>query len=477
MTGPPSHELLGRLEARLGPKGFTRDPEIMEPWLSDWRGRYRGSSAALLSPADTDEVRAIVVLCAAQGSALVPQGGNSSMAGGATPGAQGDALLLSLRRMKRVRLLDPLENLMVAEAGMTLSEVHDAALGAGRRFPLSLAAKGTATVGGLVSTNAGGTQVLRHGTMRALVAGIEAVLPSGDLFDSLAGLKKDNRGYDIGQLLVGAEGTLGVVTAAALRLVPLASRAVAWAGMDDPTSALSLLRRLEAGPGAIESFELIPGSALELVLRHIPGTRAPIAANCPWHVLIEAVGTEPAEELGSSLAEAAAGGLIGDATVAASEAQADALWRLRESISEAERRDGPAAKHDISVPVAAMPRFVVEEALIVERRFPGVRVIAFGHLGDGNIHFNVRAPEGSDAASWLAGVGSEITRFVHDRVVAAGGSISAEHGIGQLKLDELVRTGDPVRLAAQRTIKDALDPLGIMNPGKLVPLARDSGKT
>lgn len=470
MTGPPSQALLDRLETRLGPKGFTRDAEAMAPWLTDWRGRFRGASAALLSPADTAEVQAIVRLCAQYDTALVPQGGNSSMVGGATPGAQGDALLLSLRRMNRVRRVSAEDNLLVAEAGVTLSAVHDAAAAAGRRFPLSLGAKGSATVGGLVSSNAGGTQVLRHGTMRALVAGVEAVLASGGRLDGLAALKKDNRGYDVGGLLIGAEGTLGVVTAAALRLVPaLRARAVAWVGLDAPTAALAVLRRLEAGATDVESFELIPADALALVLAHIPGTRAPIGGPHAWHVLIEAVGSvDPAEPLRESLAIAASDGLITDATLAASEAQADALWKLRDTISEAERIDGPAAKHDISVPVSAMPAFVVDAGREVESKFAGARVIAFGHLGDGNIHFNVRAPAGADAAAWLADRGAAVTAFVHDLVVAAGGSISAEHGIGQLKLAELERTGDPVRMAAQAAIKRALDPQGIMNPGKLV---------
>lgn len=465
--------MLGQLEAMLGPKGFTRDADIMSPWLTDWRGRYRGMAAALLSPANVEEVEAIVRSCAANDVALVPQGGNSSMVGGATPDGEGLSLLLSLRRMNRVRSVSADDNLLVAEAGVTLSAVHDAAAAAGRRFPLSLGAKGSATVGGLISTNAGGTQVLRHGTMRDLTAGVEAVLPSGERLDGLAALKKDNRGYDVARLLIGAEGTLGIVTAAALRLVPaVGARAVAWVGCESPRAALALLRRLESVT-AVESFELVPAAALTLVLAHIPGTRAPLGGAHGWHVLIETVGRQPAdalsEHLGKHLAVAAADGLVADATLAANEAQADALWKLRDAISEAERIDGPAAKHDVSVPVAAMPGFIVDAASATERRFPGARVIAFGHLGDGNVHFNVRGPADADAGRWLDESGAPVTRFVHDLAVAAGGSISAEHGIGQLKLDELARTGDPVRLAAQIAIKRALDPRGIMNPGKLVP--------
>lgn len=471
MAGPPSPALLDALEALLGPKGFTRDPHEMSPWLTDWRGRYTGASTAMLSPADTGQVQAVVRLCAASATALVPQGGNTSMAGGATPDAQGDSLLLSLRRMNRVRDVSADDNLLVAESGVTLSAVHDAALAVGRRFPLSLGAKGSATVGGLVSTNAGGTQVLRHGTMRGLVGGLEAVLPSGERLDGLAALRKDNRGYDIGQLLIGAEGTLGVVTAAALRLVPqFAARTVAWAGLDDPQAALTLLRRFESGGLAPESFELIPANALKLVLDHVPGTRAPLGASHRWHVLVEVVGdVDRAAAVRDALGEAAADGAVADATIAVNEAQADAFWNLRDSISEAERVEGPAAKHDISVPVGAMPAFVIDVAAAVEARFAGTRVIAFGHLGDGNIHFNVGMPKGAEADAWLSEEGAEATRFVYDRVVAAGGSISAEHGIGQMKIAELARTGDPARLAAQTAIKRALDPLGIMNPGKLLP--------
>jgi FAD/FMN-containing dehydrogenase len=401
---------------------------------------------------------------------LVPQGGNTSMVGGATPPADGSALLLSLRRMNRVRSVSPADNVLVAEAGVVLSAVHEAAAAAaGRRFPLSLGAKGSATVGGLVSTNAGGTQVLRFGPMRSLVLGLEAVLPDGSLYEGLSALRKDVRGYDLKHLLVGAEGTLGVVTAASLRLVAAAgSRAVAWAGLASPADALALLRRLEARLGeAVESFELVPDEALRLVLDHIPGTRAPLADRHAWHVLIEAVAPQgapdAAEALGRALGQEIGAGIAADATIAGSEAQAEALWRLRDSISEAERRLGPALKHDVSVPVAAMPAFMEEARAAVESRFEGARVLAFGHLGDGNVHFNVQAPAGEKA-------GAEVTRLVHDLAVAAGGSISAEHGIGQMKVDELARTASPAALAAQRAVKRALDPVGIMNPGKLFRL-------
>ena len=471
--------LLDRLQALLGPKGFSTDPDALAPRLSDWRGRYHGKAAALLSPASTAEVAAIVALAAAAGRALVPQGGNTSMVGGATPDASGDALLLSTRRLNRIRSLDAAAGIAVCEAGVILAELHEAALAVGRRFPLTLGARGSATIGGLVSTNAGGTQVLRFGPMRALVLGLEAVLPDGSLFEGLAALRKDNRGYDLRQLLIGAEGTLGIVTAASLRLVPaIGERAVAWVGVGTAERAMALLRHLEATMAeSIESFELVPRSALELVLAHVPGTRPPLGAPAPWNVLIEAVapmsapGPEPL--LYEGLRSALETGIAGDAVIAASEAQAEEFWRLRDSISEAEKKDGPAAKHDISVAVEAMAEFMTEAAAAVEARFPGTSVNAFGHLGDGNVHFNVRAPAGAPPA-WVEEEGEAVSRYVHDLVTEAGGSISAEHGIGQMKLAELGRLAEPARLHALRAIKRALDPRDIMNPGKLVPPATPS---
>jgi FAD/FMN-containing dehydrogenase len=474
MANPPPPALLDALERRLGPKGYSADRADLAPWLTDWRGRYHGAAAAMLSPAGTEEVAEIVRLCAAARVPLVPQGGNTSMSAGATPSPAGDSLLLSMRRMNRIRSLSFETDQAVCEAGVVLASLHEEAGKIGRRFPLSLGAKGSATVGGLVSTNAGGTQVLRFGTMRGLVLGLEAVLPDGSVYDGLAALRKDNRGYDLKQLLIGAEGTLGVVTAATLKLVPaVGARAVAWIGLASPERALELLRLLDAAVGpAVESFELVPKAALDLVLAHVPGTRAPLARAHEWNVLVEAVSPmvspSPEKDLTAALRAALETGVADDAVIAASEAQAEALWRLRDSISEGEQKDGPAAKHDISVQVADMPRFMTEAAAAVEARFPGTRVIAFGHLGDGNIHFNVRAPEGS-AGDWAFGEGQGVTAFVHDLVVAAGGSISAEHGIGQLRLAELARLGDPARLGAMRAIKAALDPHGIMNPGKLVP--------
>jgi FAD/FMN-containing dehydrogenase len=464
--------LIEDVRSRFGPNAAITDPADIEPWLTDWRGRFHGKAPAILSPASTDEVAEIVKLAGERCVPLVPQGGNTSMVGGATPPDDGSALILSLRRMNGIRSISAEHNVAIAEAGMILEQLHEQAAAVGRRFPLTLGSRGSCTVGGLISTNAGGTQVLRFGTMRALVAGLEAVLPDGSIHNGLSGLKKDNRGYNLDQLLIGAEGTLGIVTAAALRLVPAVyARAVGWAGVSDPQAALALLRDFEAKTNAIEGFELIPADSLALVLDHIPGTRRPLQGEHRWYVLIEATSStpelDPVELLQSLLAGAIEDRLVEDAMVASSEAQAEALWRIRDSISEAERTEGPSTAHDISVAVARMPGFLIEAKAAVENAFPGTIASAFGHLGDGNLHFHVRA--GSRAArDWNQSEGHEIERFVHDLVTAAGGSISAEHGIGQMKRGELERLAAPGDLAALRAIKRALDPEGLMNPGKLV---------
>ena len=466
-------DLIRAAEKALGPKGVITDAAEVAPWMSDWRGRVHGASPAILSPASTEEVVAIVKLAAEHRVPLVPQGGNTGMAAGATPSADGSEILLSMRRMSRIRSISGDSRLAVAEAGVVLQTLHEAAHEIGMRFPLTLGARGSCTIGGLTSTNAGGTQVLKFGTMRALVAGVEAVLPDGSVHSGLTGLKKDNRGYSLDQLLIGAEGTLGVITAVALRLVPaVTARAVAWAGVDSPGRALDLLRFLEARTNAVEGFELVPQDSLELVLKHVPGTRAPLSGAHQWHALIEAttadsgfdVGAELERLLGTALEE----GIIGDAVLAANEAQAEAFWKIRDTISEAERAEGQTLAHDISVPVADMPAFIIDAGAKVEQAFPGVIASGFGHLGDGNIHFHVRAASHA-APDWYDREGAKITMMVDDLVTAAGGSISAEHGIGQLKLAEFDRLAPPGRVHALRAIKQALDPLGIMNPGKLVP--------
>ncbi len=473
MSQAPSPDLLARLAALLGPKGYTTDADSMAPWLTDWRGKYTGRAAAMLSPGSTEEVAAVVRLCAAEKAALVPQGGNSGMVGGATPNSGGNQLLLSLRRMNRIRSIDAAAQIAVAEAGVILETFHHSALEHGLRFPLTLGGKGSATIGGLVSTNAGGTQVLRHGTMRALVAGIEAVLPDGSIFDGLAPLKKDNRGYDLRHLLCGAEGTLGIVTAATLHLVPAAiARCTAWIAIDSPKQALRLLRQLDASIGReLEGFEIIPHACLDAVLRHIPQTRAPIAAPHPWYVLAELAGDneqELSDALERQLATAIDAGLISDVVIAKNDRESDDFWRLRDSISEAERAEGPALQHDVSVPVDLMPTFIADNPARLAAAFPGARALSFGHLGDGNVHHHVQPPVGTDGAAWLAEHGAGVSRLVYAHVIELGGSLSAEHGIGQLKRDVMAELDSPARLAALRAIKAGLDPAGIFNPGKLI---------
>ena len=471
-------DFLAAATALLGERGITTDPDLLGPWLTDWRGRFTGRALALASPADTAQVAALVKLCALHGVPIVPQGGNSGMCGGATPDGSGDALLLSLRRMSKVRAFDPAARQITCEAGVVLQTLHETAEREGLRFPLTLGGKGSATVGGLISTNAGGTQVLRHGSMRAAVLGLEAVLADGSIFEALVPLKKDNRGFDLKQLLIGSEGTLGIVTAATLRLVPaVVERRVIWAGVQSLHAARKLLLHCEAAAGdALEGFEVMPQVTLDDVLHQLPTARAPLASPHEWHTLIELVagpgGEERLGEVAETMLESAfEAGLLDDAVVSANETQAEAFWLIRDSIAAAERAKGPAVQHDISVPVAQMPAFVETAVPLVEAAFQGTEALAFGHLGDGNVHFHVIAPAGVDPAEWYAGEGKAISARVYDLVTQWHGSISAEHGIGQLKLGELERLGDPVHLALMRQVKQALDPQGLLNPGKLVPLA------
>lgn len=470
--------MAGRLAAFAAalPDGLLATaPEDLEPHLTDWRGQKTGHADALARPRSLDECVALVKAAAAGNVALVPQGGNTGLVGGSVPEPAGGrpTVLVSMRRMNAIRGIDPAGLTMVAEAGAILSDVHAAAGDVGCAFPLSLGAKGSATIGGLVSTNAGGTQVLRHGTMRSLVLGLEAVLPDGTVLDQLAPLRKDTAGYDVKQLLIGAEGTLGLVTAAALKLVPApAQRVVAWAGVPSVPAALQLLARIRARVGErIESFELLPDDGLALVLLHLPGTRAPLGRAHRFHCLIELADADPqvllAHPLEEALEEAVAGGIAEDATIAQTEAQAAALWALRELLPEAEKRDGPTLKNDVAVAVASVPAFHAAAEAAAERAFPGARPLVFGHLGDGNLHWNLRPPPDTDRKTWLEAHGEAARRLLHDVVKAHGGTISAEHGIGTLKASELARTGDPGRLRVMRAVKAAIDPLGILNPGKI----------
>ena len=475
-TAQPLDAFLAAATELLGARGLTTDPERMDAWLTDWRGRYTGCALALAAPASTAEVAALVRLCAAYGVPIVPQGGNSGMAGGATPDESGTAIILSLRRMNMIRTLDPAAGQAVCEAGVVLQTLHEAAEAAQMRFPLTLGGKGSATIGGLIATNAGGTQVLRHGTMRAQVLGLEAVLASGEVLDLMTPLKKDNRGFDLKQLLIGSEGTLGIVTAACLRLLPATrGRATAWVGLGGIMEARTLLRRMERAMGdALEGFEVVPAHCLESVLAHEPLARAPLAEAHAWNALIECV--SPAEDshrlresLETALAAALEDGLIADAVIAANDTQAEAFWGLRDGISAAERALGPAMQHDISVPVEAMPEFILAATPAIEAAYPGTRAVAFGHLGDGNVHFHVLAPPGAVRGVWEEAEGKAVSARVYDLVTQWGGSISAEHGIGQMKVDALARLHDPVALAVMRSVKQALDPAGLLNPGKLLP--------
>lgn len=470
-----SSTFLDEAAACLGARGLTRDQDLLSPWLTDWRGRFKGRACAMASPGTTAELADLVRLCAARGVPIVPQGGNSGMSGGATPDESGEALLLSLRRMNAIREIDVEARRVTCEAGVVLQTLHEAVERKGLRFPLTLGGKGSATVGGLISTNAGGSQVLRHGSMRALVLGLEAVLADGQIFSMLTPLKKDNRGFDLKQLMIGSEGTLGIVTAATLKVVPaISERVVIWAGVRSIGAARALLLHCEdiIGEG-LEGFEVMPQACLDAVLQHLPAARSPLAREHAWHALIEVVADHSSaaslrERCEAVMAQAFEKELLEDAVISASEAQAETFWLLRESVAPAERARGPAVQHDISVPVERMPEFVEATAPMIEREWPGTEAVAFGHLGDGNVHYHVIAPHVADGLAWQRNEGKAISRRVHDLVTEWGGSISAEHGIGQLKRDELARLGDPVALSMLRAIKQALDPQGILNPGKLV---------
>jgi FAD/FMN-containing dehydrogenase len=457
-----------RLKQAVGESGFSEDQAEIAPLVEDWRGRH-GHSPLLLKPASTDDVAAILAICYETRTPIVPQGGNTGVAGGQM--AQGE-VLLSLKRMNRLVDMDAEGMTMTVEAGMVLAEVQRHADVAGLMFPLTLASEGSCTIGGNISTNAGGNHVLRYGMTRALVLGLEVVLADGRVLPMLKRLHKDNTGYDLRQLFIGAEGTLGVVTKAVLRLFPKpVQQVVAFAAVPSPAAALALLGRMQnATGGLLSAFELVPRIAVDLVTRHVPGTRDPLGAPSPWYALVEVSGGQGADlgELAQGALEAAIGdGEVTDATVAQNQAQARDLWRIREGISESQKREGASIKHDISVPVAKIPAFIAQATAAVLAKFPGARPVTFGHMGDGNLHFNFNAPAGGDAgllAHW-----DEMQLTVHDIVKSYDGSISAEHGIGNTKRDLLPRYKSHEELDAMRALKQAFDPRGILNPGKIVP--------
>src|SRR5580692_9366482 len=473
MPRPPDLKTLGELKAAVGRGSWFDSPQDVAPYLSDFRNLYHGATPLVLSPRSVDEVAHILAICNRERVGIVPQGGNTGYCGGATPDESGSQIVLSMRRLNRVRQIDAANHSLIVEAGCTLAETHAAARSEHRLFPLSLGSEGTAQIGGNLSTNAGGTAVLRYGMMRDLVLGLEVVLADGRVLASLKSLRKDNTGYDVKSLFVGAEGTLGVITAACLKLFPQpADTATALAGLDSPRHALDLLARLRTAAGdQVTSFELMPRLAVELTVKHVPGVANPLDQNTPWYLLIELSSPNPQQGLLSlltaTLEDAAAAGTIKDAMFAASMAQAQAMWKLRESVPEAQRRHGASLKHDVSVPVSAIPTLIEEGSALVRRLAPEGEVVSYGHAGDGNLHFNVSQRPDADIKSFVArGPVLELAMF--DLVESLGGSISAEHGIGRLKAAEFARRADPVELAVMHELKRALDPKGIMNPGKVL---------
>ncbi len=464
---------LQRIAAAAGPGGALTDPADIAPYLAEERGLFRGATALVARPADTEAVAAVVRACAEAGVAVVPQGGNTGLVGGAVPPENGAAVLLNLGRMRRIRALDPVEMTATVEAGCVLAEVQRAAADAGCLFPLSLGAEGSCQIGGNLATNAGGVNVLRYGNARDLVLGLEVVLPDGRVWNGLKRLRKDNTGYDLKQLFIGAEGTLGVITAAVLRLFPApAETATALAAVEDLDAVLPLLARLRAASGdTVTAFELIPRLGLEMGARHVSGVADPFAAPHAQYCLIELASARPdgglRDVLEDALSAAIAEGAVSDAVIAASLEQRAGLWRIREALPEAQKHEGGSIKHDVSVPVAAVPDFIRAATAAVTAAMPGIRPVPFGHVGDGNIHFNLSQPPAMDRAAFLA-EWERMNRIVHDIVAAMDGSISAEHGIGRLKRAELAHYGDPVALDLMRRLKAALDPQGIMNPGKIV---------
>lgn len=466
--------IIEKLRQSVGSQGVLTEAADLEPYVVDWRGVYRGATAAVVRPASTAEVVAVMKLCADTGTALVPQGGNTGMCGASVPNAGGGEIVLSLARMNKIIDVDPLNNTLTAEAGCVLANIQQAAADAGRLFPLSLGAEGSCQIGGNLSTNAGGVNVLRYGNTRDLVLGLEVVLPDGRIWNGLRGLRKDNTGYDLKHLFIGAEGTLGVITAATLKLFPRpAANATAWMAVPDPEAALKLLALMRRHCNdRITAFELISRHSLELVWRHVPGTRDPLPAPSPWYVLTELAdaGDEQAlrGDLERALEDALQQELVVDAVVAESRTQAQALWHMRESIPEGARQEPVMVyRHDIAVAVGRIPEFIREAQAALEKRFPDVRLICFGHLGDGNLHYNAYIPSRlrTDAAARDA---HDVTATVYDIVQQYGGSFSAEHGIGLSKVAELAHYKSAVELDLMRTVKHALDPRGLLNPGKVL---------
>jgi FAD/FMN-containing dehydrogenase len=469
-----STALLDQIKAVVGTRGFLDDPAETAPYLSEWRGRFKGGCRAVVRPAALAEVAEVVRLCAQAGQPIVPQGGNTSLVGGSIPFEAGAEIVLNLSRMNRIRDLDSLNHTVTVEAGCVLQAVQQAAAEADRLLPLSFGAEGSCQIGGCLSTNAGGTMTVRYGNTRDLVLGLEVVLPDGQVWDGLRRLRKDNTGYDLKHLFIGAEGTLGVITAAVLKLYPLPKQIeTAFIAVPDPAAAIALLSVMRETTGdAVTAFELIPRIGIDFAQRHVHGIVDPLAERHDWYVLLE-VSAGARSEGFRALFEAALeqsfeSGLIVDAVLAESTQQARAFWLIREGIVEAQKFEGGSLKNDVSVPVSKVADFIAEATQAVTARIPGIRPVPFGHVGDGNIHFNLNQPEFAETASFMARW-DEIQTLVNDIVRSMDGSISAEHGIGRIKRDELARVKSPVELALMRAIKTAFDPQGLMNPGKLIP--------
>jgi FAD/FMN-containing dehydrogenase len=478
MPRQPSQDTLDELKAAVGIGSWFDSKEDLAPYVVDFRRLYQGATPLVLLPRNVDQVSTILRICDRHEIAVVPSGGNTSYCGAATPDDSGSQIVLSMRRLNRVRQLDAANYSMIIEAGCTLAEAQAAARTADRLFPLSLGSEGTAQIGGNLSTNAGGTAVLRYGMMRDLVLGLEVVLADGRVMSGLKSLRKDNTGYDVKSLFIGAEGTLGVITAASLKLFPLpADTATALVGLDSPQHALDMLTRLRTAAGdQVTTFELMPRLAVELTVKHVSGVANPLAQGTPWYLLIELTSPRPRQDPGQQglselltdeLHQAVTAGVVQDALIATSIAQSQAMWKLRESVPEAQRHHGASLKHDVSVPVSSVPTLIEEGSALVRHLAPEGETLSYGHLGDGNLHFNVSQRPGADTEAFLQR-GKQLERAIFDLVDSLGGSISAEHGIGRLKAAEFASRADPVELAVMHDLKRTLDPKGILNPGKIL---------
>lgn len=470
----PNTELLSAIRAIVGDRGILTEPSDTAAYSEDWRRLYKGTTAAVIRPGTTEELAAVVALCAQSGTAIVPQGGNTSMVGGAVPAEDGSELILSTARLNRIRDLDPVDMTLTIESGVTLKAAQLAAADKGCLLPLSISSEGSAQIGGVLAVNAGGNNTVRYGNARDLVLGLEVVLPDGQIWNGLRRLRKDNTGYCLRQLFVGSEGTLGIITAAVLKLAPQPKEtAVALCGVAGPEEALTLFTRFQAYDAAsISAFELMSGLGMSFVLKHIQGASMPVETPAAFYVLVELASPRPGAGLRAMMEQvletALEDGTVLDAAIAESEAQRAAIWKLREEHSEAQKREGASVKNDVSVPVSKVPAFIRKATEACQKLLPGVRCVPFGHMGDGNIHFNLEQPVGSDGA-WFLAQDHAIMDAVNDVVREYDGSFSAEHGIGKLKPYMMPDWRGGAELALMQRIKGAIDPAGIMNPGKVLP--------